>query len=58
MGKGSVDQFCREAVESDGVMIVPGSQFEDKGKHFRLGLGRKIFGEALEHMDDFLQKKT
>jgi aspartate/methionine/tyrosine aminotransferase len=57
MGERSVDQFCREAVESEGVMIVPGSQFEDKGNHFRLGFGRKNFGEALEHLDAFLQKK-
>jgi aspartate/methionine/tyrosine aminotransferase len=29
-------------------MVVPGSMFGYSGSHFRLGLGRKNFPEALE----------
>ena len=35
-------------------MIVPGSIFDYPGKHFRIGLGRKNFAEALERVGDQL----
>jgi hypothetical protein len=33
---------------------VPGNIFNYPGSHFRIGLGRKNFGEALEHLDEYL----
>lgn len=35
-------------------MIVPGHLFGVPGNHFRIGLGRKNFGEALERVEEFL----
>jgi aspartate/methionine/tyrosine aminotransferase len=46
-GPGSVEAFCQAILEEQGVMIVPGSIFDFPGQHFRLGLGRLNFGEAL-----------
>jgi aspartate/methionine/tyrosine aminotransferase len=46
-GPGTVEAFCRAALERESVMIVPGSIFDHAGGHFRLGLGRKNFPVAL-----------
>ncbi len=48
-GKTSAEQFCREAL-GQGVMIVPASIFDFSGNHFRLGLGRENFPQAIEQI--------
>jgi len=55
-GTGSVEQFCHDILDQQGVMIVPGSLFEYPGNHFRVGLGRKNLREALEHVNGYLEK--
>ena len=55
VGGTSVEQFCQGVLEQQGVMIVPGSIFEFPGNHFRLGLGRVNFAQALERVSDYLQ---
>ncbi len=52
-----VEQFCRDVLEQKQVMIVPGSIFEFPGNHFRLGLGRRNFAQALEHVGDYLRAR-
>ena len=54
LGAGSVEQFCTDVLDQQGVMIVPGSLFDFPGNHFRIGLGRKNLGEALERVRVFL----
>jgi aspartate/methionine/tyrosine aminotransferase len=54
-GPGSVEAFCQRVVEEAGVMVLPGSQFEYPGPHFRVGLGRQSFGEALERVGRYLE---
>ena len=54
LGAGSVEQFCEAVLDEQGVMIVPGSLFDYPGRHFRIGLGRKNMGEALERVSAFL----
>lgn len=49
-GGGPVEQFCQAALDRQGVMIVPGSIFDYPGNHFRIGLGRRNFAEALERV--------
>jgi len=53
-GNVPVEKFCKEVVTRQGVMIVPGSIFDFPGNHFRVGLGRKNFPEALGRVDDYL----
>ena len=55
LGPGSVEQFCNNVLEQQGVMIVPGSLFDSPGGHFRIGLGRKNFGEGLELVEAYLK---
>ncbi len=50
-----VDDFCREVLARQSVMIVPGSIFDAAGNHFRIGVGRKNFAEALRRVQVFLQ---
>jgi aspartate/methionine/tyrosine aminotransferase len=47
LGNGSIEHFCQEVVEHQGVMIVPGKLFDADGEHFRVGLGRKNLSEAV-----------
>jgi aspartate/methionine/tyrosine aminotransferase len=54
-GPGSVDALCQALMEQEGVMVLPGSQFDFPGQHFRLGLGRQNFGEALERVQAYLR---
>ncbi len=56
LGEMPVEQFCQEVLEKQGVMIVPGSLFDFPGNHFRVGLGRKNFPEALELVGRHLQE--
>ena len=54
IGPGQVEAFCQAALDQAGVMIAPGSLFDYPGDHFRVGLGRKNFGEALEKLGEHL----
>jgi aspartate/methionine/tyrosine aminotransferase len=55
-GDGSVERFCHDVLDQQGVMIVPGSLFEYPGNHFRVGLGRKNLCEALERVNVYLEE--
>jgi aspartate/methionine/tyrosine aminotransferase len=57
LGETAVELFCQEILEQQGVMIVPGSLFDFPGNHFRIGLGRKNFGEALERVSAHLKTR-
>lgn len=39
-----------------GVLLVPGDIFDYPGNHFRIGLGRKGFPEALNRFREYLQE--
>ena len=49
-----VDAFCDRLVRKAGVLLLPGSVFDDTGNHFRLGFGRANLPEALEALSTFL----
>ena len=53
-GESEIDVICDRAVTETGVMIVPGSMFSFPGNHFRVGLGRRNFPEALDRAVRFL----
>ncbi len=56
-GEGSAEAFCRDVVESQGVLLLPSTCFDYGDKHFRIGFGRKNLPEALEHFDHYLSKR-
>ncbi|MCB0119774.1 MAG: hypothetical protein KDD72_12145, partial [Anaerolineales bacterium] len=54
--KGSVEKFCDSLVREAGVLLLPGSVYDDTHNHFRLGLGRKNLPQAVERLDGYLAK--
>lgn len=51
----NVDQFCDALVEKAGVLLLPGSVYDDSRNHFRLGLGRKNLPQAVARLEEFIQ---
>jgi aspartate/methionine/tyrosine aminotransferase len=49
-----VETFCHELVTRAGVLLLPGTLFDDDGNHFRIGFGRKNMPEALARLEEFL----
>ncbi len=56
--KGSVEEFCDTLVKKAGVLLLPGSVYDDSHNHFRLGLGRKNLPQAVEKLEEFLSKSS
>lgn len=54
---GSVDAFCDKLVREAGVLLLPGSIYDEHENHFRLGLGRKNLPEAIGRLEEFLSPK-
>ena len=51
-----VSKFCKDLVEKTGVLLLPGTLYDDQGNHFRVGFGRENFPEALERLEGYLEK--
>ncbi len=51
---GNVEEFCDHLVRKAGVLVLPGSVYDDSDNHFRLGLGRKNLPQAVERLELFL----
>jgi aspartate/methionine/tyrosine aminotransferase len=43
-------------VKSAGVLLLPGTLYNDNGNHFRIGFGRKHLPEAIARLEQFLQQ--
>jgi aspartate/methionine/tyrosine aminotransferase len=55
--KGDIERFCDDLVKSSGVLLLPGSLYDDSRNHFRLGLGRKNLPQAVERLEEYLSKQ-
>lgn len=53
---GDVELFCDKVVREAGVLLLPGSIYDDTEDHFRLGLGRKNLPQAVNRLEEFLYK--
>lgn len=51
-----IDRFAADLVEAEGVLLLPGSQFQHPGNHFRIGFGRENLPEALARLDAFVER--
>jgi aspartate/methionine/tyrosine aminotransferase len=49
-----VEEFCDRLVKKAGVLLLPGSVYDDAQNHFRLGLGRRNLPVAVERLEEFL----
>ena len=52
-----IDAFCHALVTSAGVLLLPGSVFDDPDNHFRIGFGRANMPAALARLEEFLQTR-
>ena len=50
-----VDDLCHRLVQSEGVLLMPGSIFDMPSNHFRIGFGRQNFPEVLDKLKVFLK---
>lgn len=55
-GDVPIDKFADELLEQFGVLILPGSIFDDNTNHFRISFGRKSMPQALERFIQFIEK--
>jgi aspartate/methionine/tyrosine aminotransferase len=61
LGKEGAEQFCRTLLEQEGVCLLPPSIYvsalcEVPSDHFRIGVGHRDPGPALEVLDRFLRR--
>lgn len=54
--KGGVEDFCDKLVKKAGVLLLPGTMYDDSRNHFRLGLGRKNLPQAVDRLEEYLMK--
>lgn len=54
--QGNVEAFCDDLVKKAGVLLLPGSVYDDSHNHFRLGLGRRNLPQAVERLDGYLSQ--
>ncbi len=54
--KGNVESFCDDLVKKAGVLLLPGTMYDDSRNHFRLGLGRKNLSQAVERVEKYLAR--
>ena len=53
--KDDVETFCDALVHQAGVLLLPGTAYDDSENHFRLGLGRRNLPQAVEKLESFLK---
>lgn len=51
---GSVEQFCDELVRLAGVLLLPGTLYDDGYEYFRIGFGRSNVAACLPIIEQFL----
>jgi aspartate/methionine/tyrosine aminotransferase len=49
--------FCDTLVKTAGVLLLPGSVYDDPDNHFRIGFGRRNLPAAVGRLEDFLQRR-
>jgi aspartate/methionine/tyrosine aminotransferase len=55
IGRGSVEDFCGRVLDDSAVLLAHGALFEHPGGHFRIGMGRSNFQDALGRLGDFVK---
>ncbi len=51
-----IDDWVEDLVQTQGVLLVPGSQFGHAGNHFRIGFGRTDLPVAMDRLEAFAQR--
>jgi len=53
---GDIEAFCHDLVTTSGVLLLPGTVYEDTGNHFRIGFGRANLPEAVARLEEYLDR--
>ncbi len=53
---GEAGNFCQTLARKSGVLLLPGSVYDDSGNHFRIGFGRRNMREAMARLEAFVQR--
>jgi aspartate/methionine/tyrosine aminotransferase len=56
MHAGSIDRYCDDVLERAGVLLLPGTVFDETSGAVRIGFGRRSFPEALGHYASFVDR--
>lgn len=51
---GDIEDFCTRLATGAGVLLIPGTLFDEPAPHFRIGFGRANLPQALERLDAWL----
>jgi aspartate/methionine/tyrosine aminotransferase len=51
-----IEDFCDDLVQKAGVLLLPGTMYDDSSNHFRIGLGRKNLPQAVERLEKYLEQ--
>ncbi len=54
--QGDIEDFCDKLVRQAGVLLLPGTMYDESNNHFRLGLGRKNLPPAVERLEEYLSQ--
>ncbi len=54
---GDIETFCDDLVKTAGVLLLPGTVFDDHKNHFRIGFGRKNVPQAVERLEAYLHSR-
>ena len=52
----AIDAFAERLVDTEGVLLLPGSRFGFEGNHFRIGFGREDLPAAVAGLERFLDR--
>ena len=53
----NIEQFCHDLLNTEGVLLMPGTIFDYKKPHFRIGFGRKNMPEAFSKFEEYIKRK-
>jgi aspartate/methionine/tyrosine aminotransferase len=53
-----IEAFCHNLVTQAGVLLLPGTMYNDSGNHFRIGFGRANLPEAVSRLEEYLHRQS
>jgi aspartate/methionine/tyrosine aminotransferase len=53
-----IDRFCDDLARRAGVLLLPGTVYDDAGNHFRIGFGRRNMPEAVARLDEWISPRS
>ncbi len=55
---GPVGSFCNNVLSNTGVLLLPGTLYNEEYNFFRIGFGRQNMSDGLQRLDEYCSKIT